>query len=229
MNTIDVLIIEDEVGIAELHAQFLRQTVRFNPIGIASTIAMARTMIRVNKPKLILLDNYLPDGRGIDLLREIVADKSSHQADVILVTASSEMDTVKDALHCGCFDYLLKPVSYDRLQETLNRYLKYTSAINAFDNISQRHVDDLFNMQARDKVSSRLPKGIGELTLDKIKQVFTENCGTKYTAESLGNEVGISKTTARRYLEYCSASGFLSVENEHGRVGRPERVYVKNA
>lgn len=229
MNTIDVLIIEDEVGIAELHAQFLRQTVRFNPIGIASTIAMAKTMIRVNKPRLILLDNYLPDGRGIELLREIVADKSGNQPDVILVTASSEMDTVKDALQCGCFDYLLKPVSYDRLQETLNRYLKYNSAINAFDNISQRHVDDLFNMQARDKVSSRLPKGIGELTLDKIKQVFSANCGIKFTADSLGSEVGISKTTARRYLEFCSASGFLTVENEHGRVGRPERVYVKNA
>ncbi|MBT2994487.1 response regulator, partial [Vibrio anguillarum] len=209
--------------------QSLRQTIRFNPIGIASTIAMAKTMIRIHKPSLIILDNYLPDGRGIDLLREIIADKSGNQPDVILVTASSEMETVKDALHCGCFDYLLKPISYDRLQETLNRYLKYHCAIKAFDNISQRHVDDLFNIQTRDKESSRLPKGIGELTLDMIKQVFRANSGLKYTAESLGSEVGISKTTARRYLEYCAASGFISVENEHGRVGRPERVYVKNA
>lgn len=227
MNLIDVLIIEDEVGIAELHAQFFRQTLRFNPIGIASDLTMARTMIRIHKPKLIILDNYLPDGRGIDLLREIIADKKSPQPDVILVTASSEMDTVKEALHCGCFDYLLKPISYERLQETLNRYLKYNCAIKAFDTISQRHVDDLFNMQARDKSSSRLPKGIGELTLDKIHQVFNANCGIKFTAETLGEAVGISKTTARRYLEYCSASGFLSVENEHGRVGRPERVYIR--
>ncbi|MEF1187416.1 response regulator, partial [Vibrio sinaloensis] len=131
MNLIDVLIIEDEVGIAELHAQFFRQTLRFNPIGIASDLAMARTMIRIHKPKLIILDNYLPDGRGIDLLREIIADKKSPQPDVILVTASSEMDTVKEALHCGCFDYLLKPISYERLQETLNRYLKYNCAIKA--------------------------------------------------------------------------------------------------
>ncbi|MGF1695473.1 response regulator [Vibrio kyushuensis] len=228
MNMIDVLIIEDEVGIAELHAQFFRQTVRFNPIGIASSVAMAKTMIRIHKPKLIILDNYLPDGLGIDLFRDVIAEKGNYKPDFILVTASSEMDTVKDALQCGCFDYLLKPISYDRLQETLNRYLKYNCAIKAFDNISQRHVDDLFNIQARDKESSRLPKGIGELTLDKIKQVFSQNCGFKFTAESLGSEVGISKTTARRYLEYCSASGFLAVENEHGRVGRPERVYVKN-
>ena len=227
MDSIDVLIVEDEVGIAELHAQFLRQTMRFNPIGIASDLNMARTMIKVQKPQLILLDNYLPDGFGIDLLREIVSQKNENKADVILVTASSEMDTVKEAMHCGCFDYLLKPVAYDRLKDTLNRYLKYYSAINAYDNISQRHVDDLFNIQARDKTANQLPKGIGELTLDKIKQVFIENTGVKFTAESLGDQVGISKTTARRYLEYCSASGFLSAENEHGRVGRPERVYVK--
>ena len=227
MKSIDVLIVEDEVGIAELHAQFLRQSIRFNPIGIAANVKMARTMLKVHKPKLIILDNFLPDGNGIDLLREIVAEKNAEKADVILVTASSEMDTVKEAMHCGCFDYLLKPVSYDRLQETLNRYLKYHSAMNAYDNISQRHVDDLFNIQSRDKNSSTLPKGIGELTLDKIKQVFTQNVGIRYTAETLGDEVGISKTTARRYLEFCSASGFLVAENEHGRVGRPERVYVK--
>ncbi|WED25000.1 response regulator [Vibrio sp. JC009] len=227
MESIDVLIVEDEAGIAELHAQFLRQTIRFNPIGIASDLHMARTMIKVNKPDLIILDNYLPDGYGIDLLREIVAEKNSDKADVILVTASSEIETVKEAMHCGCFDYILKPVSYERLKDTLNRYLKYKSALNAYDNISQRHVDDLFNIQAKEKNANTLPKGIGELTLDKIKDVFIANQGIKFTAETLGERVGISKTTARRYLEFCSASGFLTAENEHGRVGRPERVYVK--
>lgn len=227
MESIDVLIVEDEAGIAELHAQFLRQTLRFNPVGIASNLNMARTMIKVQKPDLIILDNYLPDGQGIDLLRELVAEKNAKKADIVLITASSEIETVKEAMHCGCFDYILKPVSYDRLKDTLNRYLKYHSAMNAYDNISQRHVDDLFNIQAREKNADSLPKGIGELTLDKIKEVFIQNAGQRFTAESLGERVGISKTTARRYLEYCSATGFLSAENEHGRVGRPERVYVK--
>jgi two-component system response regulator CitB len=229
MELIDVVIVEDETGIAELHAQFLRQMIRFNPVGIASNIHMARTMIKVHRPKLVILDNYLPDGLGIDLLREIVAEKNDKKPDVILVTAASEMDIVKEAMHCGCFDYILKPIAYDRLKDTLNRYLKYNSALNAYDNISQRHVDDLFNIQAREKISNSLPKGIGELTLDKIKEVFIQNVGIKYTAESLGDCVGISKTTARRYLEYCAASGFLQAENEHGRVGRPERVYLKSS
>lgn len=227
MDLIDVLIIEDDSAIAELHSEFLRKTARFNPIGIAANLAMARTMIKVQKPALIVLDNYLTDGLGIDLLREIVASKNDEKPDVVLITASSEIETVKEAMHCGCFDYILKPVSYDRLKDTLSRYLKYHGALNAYDNISQRHVDDLFNIQAREKNSAQLPKGIGELTLDKIKDVFIANRGLKYTTESLGDAVGISKTTARRYLEYCSATGFLTAENEHGRIGRPERVYVK--
>ncbi|WP_375752009.1 response regulator [Vibrio sp. HN007] len=227
MDSIDVLIVEDEVAIAELHAEFLRQTVRFNPIGIASNLAMAKTMLRIQKPQLVLLDNYLPDGLGVELLREMVSDKKLSNTSVILITAASEMDTVKQALQCGCFDYLLKPVSYDRLRDSLNRYLKYYSAINAYDNCSQRHVDDLFNIQAREKNSQTLPKGIEELTLEKIKTMFTTESDAKYTAERLGSEIGISKTTARRYLEYCAASGFLLAKNEHGKVGRPERVYLK--
>ncbi len=76
MELIDVVIVEDEVGIAELHAQFLRQMFRFNPVGIASNLNMARTMIKVHKPQLVILDNYLPDGLGVDLLREIVSEKN---------------------------------------------------------------------------------------------------------------------------------------------------------
>ena len=67
MNKFDVLIVEDELRIAELHAQFIRQHSRFNPVGIASTQAETRRMIRVLKPDLILLDNFMPDGLGIDL------------------------------------------------------------------------------------------------------------------------------------------------------------------
>ena len=41
----------------------------------------------------------------------------------------------------GCFDYLLKPVSYERLQETLNRYLALNNAMKAYENLEQHHID----------------------------------------------------------------------------------------
>ena len=227
MDLIDVLIVEDDARIAQMHSQILRQTNRFNPIGIAETLQMARTMVKVHKPNLIILDNYLPDGTGIDLFREIIADKISHKIDVVLITASDEIDTVKAAMKLGCFDYLLKPVSYERLQETLNRYLTLHNAMKAYENLEQRQIDELFNIQLRDKHQQLLPKGIEGITLEKIKRVFSQNIGIKFTVDRLVQETGISKTTARRYLEYCSANGLLTAENEYGKVGRPERVYVK--
>lgn len=227
MDLIDVLIVEDDARIAQIHSQILRQTQHFNPVGIAETIQMARTMVKVYKPNLIILDNYLPDGTGIDLFREIIADKSDHKIEVVLITASDEIDTVKTAMKLGCFDYLLKPVSYERLQETLNRYLTLNNAMKAYENLEQRHIDELFNIQLRDKHQQLLPKGIESITLEKIKRVFSQNIGVKYTVDQISQEIGIGKTTARRYLEYCSANGLLTAENQYGKVGRPERVYVK--
>jgi len=227
MNPIDVLIVEDDVKIAQIHCEILRKMPRFNPIGIAENLQMARMMVKVHKPNVIILDNYLPDGTGLDFFRELIADKSNHKTNVVLITASDEIDTVKTAMKLGCFDYLLKPVSYERLQETLNRYLTLNTAMKAYDNLEQRQIDELFNIQLRDKHQQLLPKGIESITLETIKRVFSQNLGVRFTVERLGKETGISKTTARRYLEYCSSNGLLTAENEYGKVGRPERVYVK--
>ncbi|CAG9297426.1 response regulator [Celerinatantimonas diazotrophica] len=224
MEQIDVLIIEDEPNIAEIHNFYLQRMNRFRPVGVAKTVADARNMIRILKPKLILLDNFLPDGKGIELLKELTS--VTHPADVIFITAASDMDTVREAVRCGVFDYLLKPIAYDRLEDSLERYLKYISSLKANDNVNQRHVDELFNFQAKTQHLEALPKGIDELTLEKLKEIYFQH-DQAYTAESLGKAIGISKTTARRYLEYCVNSGFLEAQIVHGKVGRPERVYQK--
>lgn len=224
MELFDVLIVEDESNIAEFHTHYLQQTRRFRPVGVAKNVAEARNMVRLLKPKLILLDNFLPDGKGIDFLKELTAAKSP--PDVIFITAASEMETVREAVRCGVFDYLLKPISYDRLKDSLDRYLRYSSSLLASDNVNQRHVDELFNFQSKSKQHEHLPKGIDELTLNKIKEEFeVEN--RQHTADTLGKAIGISKTTARRYLEFSTASGFLQAVIQHGKVGRPERIYQK--
>lgn len=225
MEVYDVLIVEDEDNLADYHSHYLQQTQRFRPIGIAKSIAEAKQMLRILKPKLVLLDNYLPDGKGIDLLKEITAAKPA--PDVIFVTAANDMETVRYAVRCGVFDYLIKPISYDRLSNSLERYLKYTNSLKASDTINQRHVDDLFNFQAKSSALQSLPKGIDELTLDIVINAFSSS-ECIFTSVSLGELTGISKTTARRYLEYLTAQGFLSAVIQHGKVGRPERVYKKN-
>ena len=120
----------------------------------------------------------------------------------------------------------------DEVLATAGEYINGQRAENygdAYDNLEQRQIDELFNIQLRDKYQQLLPKGIESITLETIKRVFSQNVGVKFTVERLVQETGISKTTARRYLEYCSANGLLTAENEYGKVGRPERVYLKQS
>jgi two-component system response regulator CitB len=225
MQNYEILIVEDDIRIAELHAQFVRDLPRFVSSGIAGNLKEARRMIKVLKPDLIILDNFLPDGLGIQLMKELFLQ--DNEPDVILITAANDVETVREAVRCGAFDYLIKPVSYDRLQDTLNRYLRYRGSLNASDDVSQRHIDAMFNLQAKENAFRDLPKGIEEITLDKVKAVFSSP-EIIHTAESLGQEVGISKTTARRYLEHCVSLTYLQAELMHGRVGRPERAYRRH-
>ena len=102
MEIYNVLIVDDESNIAEFHADYLQQTQRFKPIGIARNLAETRKMIQLLKPQLVLLDNYLPDGKGIDLLKEMTTEK--HTPDVIFITAANDIETVREGMRCGVFD-----------------------------------------------------------------------------------------------------------------------------
>ncbi len=222
MQTYDVLIVEDEVRLAELHADFIRGLGRFNVTGIAGTLAEARRMIEASKPKLVLLDNYLPDGNGIDLLEYLVS--MGGDVRVIFVTAASEMETCSKAIACGAFDYIIKPVSYDRVKAALDRFCRFVDSQHRNDAVDQRLVDQLYNLQSKPASEERRAKGIEEFTLGRVKDVFLAGSNSE-TTDSVARILGISKTTARRYLEFCVEIQFLTAEIVYGKVGRPERVY----
>ena len=88
-----LLIVEDETPLAEMHAEYIRHIPGFSQILLAGNLAQARMMIERFKPGLILLDNYLPDGRGINLLHELV--QAHYPGDVVFTTAASEKRCLK--------------------------------------------------------------------------------------------------------------------------------------
>jgi len=224
VHDIDVLIVEDEVRLARIHADFIQKNTRFRAVNMAHTLAEARQMITVLRPHLLLLDNFLPDGKGIELFEDMVQSETPMRA--IFITAASDMDTCSKAIRYGAFDYIIKPVSYDRLQLSLERFVRFFDTQHGVQQVNQQHVDALFNLQAKDFRSERPTKGIEDLTLQRIKDVFADGAAC-HTTESVAVQVGISKTTARRYLEYCVETRFLLAEISYGRVGRPERVYKR--
>jgi two-component system, CitB family, response regulator len=227
---IQVLIVEDDIRNAEINRRFVDKVKGFEAAGIATNGLQARELLEILTPDLVLLDLYMPDVNGLELLRHI---KESHkQTDVIMVTAAKELHTVREAIHVGIFDYILKPVIFERLQETLEKYKSFREKITLLEQegsratVNQQEIDELLRLNDIDKMrsSSSYPKGIDQLTLEKVTGYVME-MNRFFTAEQVSSQLGMSRSTSRRYLEYLVSMGKVTADLSYGSVGRPERVY----
>lgn len=226
-----ILIAEDDKQIAEIQRRFVERIAGFEIVGISHSIRDTAEIIEVLKPDLVLLDLHFPDGSGLEMLRGLRSGQRN--TEVIMVTAAKETDSLAEALRLGVFDYVLKPLVFDRLEQSLNQYIKHRLAMdNTGPELSQDAVDKLLPRNRQEptgKVTETLlPKGIDPLTLEKVNDVFADPSVT-YSADQLGDKIGSSRTTARRYLEYLVGQQALLADINYGTVGRPERFYRKRA
>ena len=217
---IKILIVEDDPAIAEIHRRFVQRLAGFEVLGVALTLFDAREQIAILKPDLVLLDVWLPDGEGFSLLREL-RQRGAH-LDVILLTAAREAAALQEAMRLGVVDFILKPVVFERLRDTLGNYAESRAALAALADIDQQAVDALFGTPLQQVAAGGLPKGIDALTLQRVLAALNLQGAS---AEEIGNRVGVSRTTARRYLEFLVGQQLASPELEYGTVGRPERRY----
>lgn len=230
MKDLRVLVVEDDPRIADLHRRFTEKVPGYGVVGLASDYDDALEQARVLEPDLLLLDLYLPQGNGLDLLRELRAE--GRQVDVILLTAARETATLQQALRGGVFDYIIKPIVFARFEEALGKFRSYRERLAGDDELQQEDVDRLMRAGggagSKDGPEPEVPKGIDPLTLAKVKEAFAGvEAADGCSAESLAARLGMSRSTARRYLEYLVSAGFLTADVSYGSVGRPERRYQR--
>ncbi len=228
MKTLEVLIVEDNLKVSRTHQALVEKIDGFEVTGIANTIEEARLLLKTLEPDLILLDIYLPESNGIAFLQEIRAGR--HSADVILITAAREVEMLHSALQGGAFDYMIKPVFFERFRESLENYRSYRRQLGEIGSLSQENADRLFRKAAPAVAlgDDDVPKGIDSVTLDTIISVFHSRGESSLSASEVGQEVGVSRTTARKYLEYLISLGALTIGLDYGTKGRPERKYRFN-
>jgi len=228
---IRVVIIEDDLRIAQINRRFVEKVEGdFEVVGIATDKQQAYEHLDILMPDLVLLDLYFPDMNGLDLLQHI--QKNNPLTDVIIITAAKEFEAVREAIRGGVYDFMIKPVVFERFQEKLKSYQKYHKQMKQLGGenrqVDQEGIDQLlWGASERSDKDSYLPKGIDKITSDKIL-AFIQSGPEVLTAEGLGKAAGFSRTTARRYLEYFVAKGEMVADTSYGTVGRPERVYKKS-
>jgi len=221
---IEVLIIEDDPRIADIHRRFIDKIEGFVVVGAANTGAEAIDWVSAIKPDLILLDVYLPDMSGTELMSFIQVE--SVDSDIIFITASAEVSVVKQAFRGGVVDYILKPLTFDRFQDSLQTYLEKRKTLAGSGNLQEESIQSLWH-PAKSSAGTDVvltPKGIDPITMEKVVFHIRQQANG-ITAEKLGVASGLSRSTARRYLEYLVSERRATAELTYGTIGRPERRY----
>ncbi|MEH7085736.1 response regulator [Neobacillus drentensis] len=224
MNRIKVAIAEDDFRIADIHEKFLNKFKEIEVVGKSLNGEQTLELLQEKNPDLLILDVYMPDMLGSDLL-PIIRERFP-KISIIMVTAATDKIFIEKALSYGVENYLIKPVNRERFDEVVLEFIKKHSLLSSGQAVDQNYVDLLFGNNKIEKAGkgTGLPKGIDEITLGKVKKALQlKNQGL--SAEEVGKEIGASRITARRYLEYLSSIKEAKAEVVYGIVGRPERKY----
>ncbi|WNC12337.1 response regulator [Brevibacillus brevis] len=227
MQKVEVLIVEDDLRIIDINRRFVSKIEGFEVIATATNGAEAKELLSLTHPDLVLLDVYLPDMLGTELVWYI--RQHYRNVDIIMITAAKEMEMVQEALRGGVFDYIVKPLVFERFRERLDAYREHLWRTKEAGEVDQDVIDKIMTRSlAHSKLRERetaMPKGIDHLTLEKVLEAIQRTGEKGVSAEEIGKEIGTSRTTARRYLEYLVREKKARAELLYGTVGRPERKY----
>lgn len=213
---IRVLVVEDDFRVAAVHVAFTERVPGFQVVGTARTRAEARQALETHHPDLVLLDRYLPDASGLELLAEA-------EADVIVLTAATDTATVRAALGGGALNYLIKPFTAEQLADRLGAYARYRSALAGTDPIRQADIDRAVRLlHERDRTPT--VKGHSPVTATLVADALRA-AATPRSAADVAAELGIARATAQRYLAALADSGRASMALRYGSTGRPEHLY----
>lgn len=235
MSDIRVLVVEDEPVASAAHSAYVERLEGFSlagaaPDGQSALRLLAEFSAAGNPVELVLLDMNLPDLHGLDIARRMRS--SGVFSDIIAITAVRELNIVRSAVAIGVVQYLIKPFTYATFAEKLTNYRLFRDQLASAGTggtktgASQSEVDQAF-ASLRTPSELQLPKGLSVSTLDAVKE-FMRKEGDAVSASEVMDELGMSRVTARRYLEYLAEAGSVSRTARYGAPGRPENEYRWN-
>ena len=219
-----VLVVDDEPLLAEAHRAYVERMPGFEVVGVVHSGRDAlRALAAGSTVDLVLLDFYLPDAGGLDVIRALRA--RGDLVDVIAVTSARDVDVVRAAVAGGVVQYLLKPFAFAAFRDKLERYADYRRQVGEpGDEAAQADVDRALGL-LRGSEEAALPKGLSSGTFTAVVQAVRE-AEAPLSASDIGDTLGISRVTARRYLEHLVDVGQAERAPRYGGTGRPEHLYA---
>jgi len=216
-----VLIVEDDPMVAIFTKRYLEQVPGFTLAAIAKNANDALEVLSKQPIDLILLDIYMPGMNGLELLSHI--RQAGKGVDVIILSAACDSYSIKQGLLHGAIDYIIKPFEFARLNTALIQYKERNLLLNDQTSMNQKELDECI-LHKEIQVQSELPKGLDRNTLQKI-WLSIQTVNGPFTTDQLAKIVGISRVSARKYLDFLQKLQIIQLDICYGAVGRPTYKY----
>ncbi|MGO4592655.1 response regulator [Leifsonia sp. 2TAF2] len=223
-HPITVLVVDDDFRVAGVHVGFVEAVPGFQVVGTAQTGAEARALAASLRPELVLMDVYLPDEDGLEVVRSLLADPDPPA--VLMISAANDLGTVRRAVQLGALHYLVKPFGFAELAERLAAFRRAQDDLARFPAVAtQQDVDRIFDLLR--PATAAQADAIRRLapTLQAVFDVVSGSVSS-ISASDVAAAVGVSRTTAQRALTQLEQSGVLRLELRYGTTGRPEHRYA---
>lgn len=209
-----VLIVDDDFHVARLHATYVKAAPGFTALEPVGSGGAALEAIQTYRPDLVLIDIYLPDGNGLDILRGL-------DVDAFVLSAASDAASLRKAMRRGALGYLIKPFSEKQLSDRLRGYTRYRRLLAAGSALDQDLADRaLRQLHTSDTQTAR----VRSVTETAVLSALGQTPGV-LTATDVSSAVGVSRATAQRYLSALVDEGSIEVNLRYGSTGRPEHQY----
>lgn len=222
---IRVLVVDDDVRVAANHRKLVDGLDGFETVGVAHTAGNALEAAERLRPDLVLLDLYLPDESGVTVLQRLRG--AAHALDVLVITAVREVPTVQASMQAGAVHYLLKPFPLQELKDRLDSYARAKSTLESVTEADQSDVDRAYGLlrarESGDEIGD-LPKGLSQVTARIVVEALRA-AETDLSAVELAQRCGLSRVSARRYLDHLCSVGKVALRPQYGSAGRPAHRY----
>jgi len=222
---IKVVIVEDDLMVAAINKQYIQKTPGLDVVATFHNGKDAWDFLRNTEVQLLILDLYMPNISGLELLRKI--REAEYQIDVIMVTAANDVESLETALHLGILDYLVKPFKYERFSKAIDKYLLKNKMMESGINFKQEDIDELINLRQESFVEKQmeLSKGLQDKTIYLIRGYMNDRKNEFLTSEEISAHTGLSKVTVRRYMNYFIESNEVISDVDYKTGGRPSIKY----
>ncbi|MGI6160554.1 MAG: response regulator [Christensenellales bacterium] len=213
-----VIIVDNDPMVLYINKEYVERDKRFKVVGEFLSIKDALEFFDSGSADFMLLEFCLPGG-GALLIRELF--KREAELPFAVITASADACHMAEALRLGALDYIVKPFTPERLQQTLDRFMRHAVAASELRSVDEHTVDFLLHP---DETAQQI-NGQKRKVDDKVISLIATSKGRGMTAKELAAELNLSEVTARRYLKRLRAAGRLVSEMDYNTGGQPATIY----